>query len=107
MSRHTIELNSDTPSGKAIVVIGYDITGGPHFFCWFHDALSNDKFTWSSIQSQELCHAQSPTDFDSVLSDHGIVLPDFIYKALGEDWAKNLLNCDYCWFEDGSFEQIR
>lgn len=107
MSRHTIQLISTTASKLATVVIGYDNTQGPHFFCWFQDSAAPQEMLWSSTSSHEFGHAQSPHEFDPILQSHGITLPSFIYQALEEDWAKNMLNCDYCWHADGTFEQQR
>lgn len=108
MSRHSIELAASTKSGKALVVIGYQIgQHGPHYFCYLFD--STEPMTtplWSSMFSLEHAHAQSPNEFAPVLADYGIELPDFLRKALEEDWVKNQLNCEYCWQDDGTFDQI-
>lgn len=109
MSRHTMELPSITAAGKALVVVGYQ-TGlkGPHFFCYLFD-MTEPMATplWNSAFSVEHMHTQQVGEFDSVLSQWGVVLPDFIRLALAEDWAKNQLNTEYCWQEDGTFDQIR
>lgn len=108
MSRHTIELPSSTPAGKAIVVTGYDNgMKGPHFFCYVFDA--SEPMTaplWNSLFTLDHSHAQRPDEFDPVLAQWGITLPDFIARALGEDWVKNQLNCEYFWHSDGTFEQV-
>ncbi len=107
MSRHTIEVPSTTPSGRAVLVLGYDTFNGPHFFCWMQDSAERDKVVWSSITSLDLFHAQSPDEFEPALAEHGVTVPEFLKKALWEDWNKNLRWSEYCWFEDGAFEQTR
>lgn len=107
MSRHTIELPSITDAGKAIVVTGYDNgVKGPHFFCYVFDAT--DPMTtplWNSLFTLEYSKAQQMSEFVPVLAQWGITLPARLLTALAEDWAKNQLNCEYCWQQDGSFEQ--
>jgi len=81
---------------------------GPHFFCYVFDA-SEPMTTpvWNSLFTLDYSHAQQASEFAPVLAQWGISLPDFIVRALGEDWAKNQLNCEYFWQDDGSFDQIR
>lgn len=109
MSRHTIELPASTSSGRALVSVGYDNgVRGPHYFCYIFDAtepMATPLF--NSLFSLGHMNAQQVSEFDAPLAQWGISLPDFISKALGEDWAKNQLDCDYCWQDDGTFDQIR
>ena len=109
MSRHTIELPATTPAGKVILAIGYDNTGsGPHYFCYLFD--TTEPMTtplWNSQFSLEHMHVKKVDEFREILATWGVMVPVFIQTALEEDWAKNQLNCEYCWQEDGSFDQIR
>lgn len=108
MSRHTVELPATTDSGRALLVAGYQNgTKGPHFFCYLFD-IGEPTATqlWNSMFSLDHMLAQQPDEFDEALSQWGVVMPDFIKLGLAEDWAKNQLNCEYCWQEDGTFEQI-
>lgn len=109
MSRHTIKLSSTTASGSALVVIGYQNgINGPHYFCYLFDATEPlDKPLWNSLFSLDHMCAQEASEFDAVLSEWGVVLPAFIKQALIEDWAKNQLNTEYCWQQDGTFDQVR
>lgn len=109
MSRHTIELPSTTAAGKVVVATGYQLgPAGPHYFCYLFDATEPMATPlWNSMFSLEHMHAQQVSEFDDVLAGYGVVLPDFVRRALDEDWAKNKLNCEYCWQEDGSFDQTR
>lgn len=108
MSRHTIELPSSTPAGMAIVVIGYQNGGnGPLYFCYLFDATEPMTTPlWNSMFSPGHAAIQETDGFDTVLEQWGVTLPDFIKRALGEDWVKNQLNTEYCWQADGSFDQI-
>lgn len=109
MSRHTIMLPSSSPSGRAIVVAGYSCgVRGPHYFCSLSDASAPiTAQLWNSLFSLEHMRAQDVNEFDDILSQWGVALPAFIKRALEEDWAKNLsTTVEYCWQEDGSFEQV-
>lgn len=107
MSRHTIELPSTTAAGKALVVVGYDNgVKGPHFFCYVFDATEPMTTPlWNSLFTLEYSQAQRANEFGPVLMQWGITLPERLVDALTEDWAKNQLNCEYCWQQDGTFEQ--
>lgn len=109
MSRHTIELPSMTSAGRAIVVIGYQNgSNGPHYFCYLFDAT--DPMTtplWNSLFAPGYGTAQDADAYDEVLQQWGVTLPGFIKQALREDWVKAQVNTEYCWQEDGSFDQIR
>ncbi|MDR8015437.1 hypothetical protein [Ectopseudomonas guguanensis] len=109
MSRHTIELPSTTSASRAIVVIGYQSgANGPHYFCYLFDAT--DPMTrplWNSLFAPGYGEVQEADGFDEVLQKWGVQLPDFLKRALREDWVKNQLNTEYCWQADGSFDQIR
>jgi hypothetical protein len=110
VSRHTIELPSTTAAGKALVVVGYEIgQNGPHFFCHLFDSTEPMATPlWNSLFSLEHIHAQDVSEFDLVLGQWGVVLPEFIRQALAEDWSKNLASHqEFCWQEDGAFDQIR
>lgn len=109
MSRHTIELPSTTSAGRAIVVIGYQNgSKGPHYFCYLFDAT--DPMTtplWNSLFAPGYGAVQDADAYDEVLQQWGVALPGFIKQALREDWVKAQVNTEYCWQEDGSFDQIR
>ena len=109
MSRHTIELPSSTPAGRAVLIVGYtNGVRGPHYFCSLSDATPPiTTQLWNSLFSLEHMRAQGVDEFDSVLSQWSVSLPAFIKRALEEDWAKNL-SCavEYCWQEDGTFDQV-
>lgn len=108
MSRHTLEVKANTPSGKAILVVGYEIRPSPQFFCTLQDAdPSAQAFLWSSLFSLEHLNADSVDEFDEVLAGHGVTVPGFLKKALSEDWVKRQIDTDYYWHEDGTFEQLR
>jgi hypothetical protein len=110
MTRHTIELASTTAAGKALVVVGYQIgLNGPHFFCYLFDSTQPMATPlWNSMFSLHHMHAQDVGEFDEILAQWGVVLPDFIKAALTEDWAKNLsTHQEFCWQADGLFDQIR
>lgn len=109
MSRHTIELPSSTPAGRAVVVVGYtNGVRGPHFFCSLSDATPPiTTQLWNSLFSLEHMRAQRTDEFDQILSQWAVALPVFIKRALEEDWAKDLrYPVEYCWQEDGSFDQV-
>ena len=108
MLRHTIELPMSAGSGTAYLNLGFEILPLPHFFCTLVDtARLQDPPVWSSINSLEHLLCQCPDEYDAVLATYGIVTPEFIKKALLEDWAKCHTGCDYLWHEDGTFEQTR
>lgn len=107
MSRHTIELPSSTQSQRAILVMGYDISRGPHFFAMLHDSQNMEQYLWTSYTSPMYNLAQCPTEFEPVMEGFGVTIPAFIVQALKEDWEKNQLGTDYHWQEDGTFTQVR
>ncbi len=109
MSRHTIELPSTTSAGRAIVVIGFQVgASGPHYFCYVFDATEPMTTPiWNSMFAPGYGTAQEVDAFDEVLKSWGVTLPDFIKRALSEDWVKTQLNTEYCWQSDGCFDQIR
>lgn len=109
MSRHTIELPATTATGKVILIVGYDNgVHGSHYFCYLFDTTEPMATSlWNSLFSPEHMNAQQVSEFEPVLATWGVELPGFIKDALTEDWAKNQLNCEYCWQEDGTFDQIR
>ncbi len=109
MSRHTIDLPSTTSAGRAIVVIGFQVgVSGPHYFCYVIDATEPMTTPiWNSLFAPGYGAVQDAGGFDEVLKSLGVTLPDFIKRALGEDWVKTQLNTEYVWHEDGSFDQIR
>lgn len=109
MSRHSIILSSTTSQGRAIVVVGYTSgIRGPHYFCSVSDATDSIvSELWNSQFSLEHMRAQGVDEFDDILSQWGVTLPGFIKRALEEDWAKNLKSpVEYCWQQDGSFDQV-
>ena len=109
MSRHMIQLPSSTAAGRAVVTVGYTSgVRGPHFFCSLSDATPPiTTQLWNSLFSLEHMRAQNVDDFDTILSQWSVSLPPFIKRALQEDWAKNLKGpVEYCWQEDGTFDQV-
>lgn len=109
MSRHSIILPSTTSQGRALVVVGYSCgVRGPHYFCSISDATGHiDSHLWNSEFSLEHMRARNVDEFDAILAQWGVTLPAFIKRALVEDWAKNLKSpVEYCWQEDGSFDQV-
>ena len=108
MSQHSIMLHSATAQGRIMVVAGYtNGIRGPHFFCSLIDATEPNSHLWNSQFSLEHMRAQSPDEFDEILTEWGVTLPGFIKRALEEDWAKDLKSpVEYCWQDDGSFDQI-
>lgn len=109
MSRHSIELPSATEAGRVLMVIGYaNGIKGPHFFCHLFDATEPMTTPlWNSMFSLDHMCAQDVDEFDPILNQWGVSLPPFIKQALREDWAKNIEKVvEYCWHEDGSFEQV-
>lgn len=108
MSRHTVQVKANTKSGAAILAMGYDSNPYPHFFCTLAESAEQiDEPLWSSIFSLEYMRASDPDDFNGVLAGFGVTIPDFIKKALVEDWAKRQMNVEYFWHEDGTMEQMR
>lgn len=109
MSRHSIEVSSGTAAGRALLVIGYSNgVKGPHFFCYLFDATEPMSTPlWNSMFSLEHMLVQNVDEFDPILSQWGVTLPAFLKSALREDWAKNIERVsEYCWQEDGTFEQV-
>lgn len=108
MSRHTIELPMNCGAGTAYLNMGFEILPLPHYFCTLVDtARLQDAPVWSSLTSLEHLLCECPDEYDEVLASFGIVIPEFIKKALLEDWAKCHTGCDYLWQQDGTFEQSR
>lgn len=108
MSRHTVEVKANTESGKAILVMGFDLVPNPHFFCYLTEHKSGETTPlWSSMFSLELQQAQEPEEFDEVMATFGVTVPPFIKKALAEDWLKQQMNVEYVWHPDGTMEQVR
>lgn len=107
MSRHTIELPSTTQSGRAVLIMGFEIIRGPHIFAMLHDAEDTSNYVWASFTSPMFMNAQCPTEFIPVMDGFGVEIPVFIIQALQEDWFKQQLGTEYTWQEDGTFTQVR
>lgn len=111
MSRHIIQLPASLPSGKAVVICGYDRCIEEPYERFFCDISASDSPTdmdepiWTSYFDKGYKSVQDVDEFDAKLASYGITLPAGYKQALREDWESKDMRRIVWWPSNGNLSE--